>query len=84
MAWTMMQVPVGSDYRLSGKAVKRAITRNTILVVASAPCFPHGVIDHIEDIAQVSSPNNFHNVSTESCAWLAALCQRCAAGWVPR
>ncbi len=49
----LVMVPVGADYRLSGKAVKKAVTRNTILVIASAPGFPHGVIDHIEDIAQV-------------------------------
>ena len=51
----LVMVPVGADYRLSGKAVKKAITRNTILVIASAPGFPHGVIDHVEDIAQVSA-----------------------------
>ncbi len=49
----LVMVPVGADYRLSGKAVKKAVTRNTILVIASAPGFPHGVVDHIEDIAQV-------------------------------
>ena len=49
----LVMVPVGADYRLSGKAVRKAITRNTILVVASAPGFPHGVVDHIQDIAKV-------------------------------
>lgn len=49
----LVMVPVGSDYRLSGKAVRKAVTRNTILVIASAPGFPHGVVDHIGDIAQV-------------------------------
>ena len=50
----VLQIPVGKDFRLSGKAVKRAITRNTILVVASSPGFPHGVVDHVQDIAQVT------------------------------
>ena len=49
----LVMVAVGADYRLSGKAVRKAVTRNTILVIASAPGFPHGVVDHIEDIAQV-------------------------------
>ena len=49
----LVAVPVGPDYRLSGRAVRRAVTRNTILVIASAPGFPHGVVDHIEDIAKV-------------------------------
>ena len=48
-----LQLRVGRDYRLSAEAVRRAITRNTVLVVASAPGFPHGVIDHVADIAAV-------------------------------
>ena len=47
------QLRVGRDYRLSGDAVRRAITRNTVLVVASSPGFPHGVMDHVADIAAV-------------------------------
>ena len=47
------QVPVGRDYRVSAAAVKRAMTRNTVLVVASSPCFPHGVIDDVAGIARV-------------------------------
>lgn len=47
-------LPVGKDYRLSGERVRRALSRNTVLVVASAPCFPHGVVDHVEDIARVT------------------------------
>ncbi|KAL4518135.1 hypothetical protein Ndes2526A_g01416 [Nannochloris sp. 'desiccata'] len=51
----LIRVPVGKkDYRLSAKAVAKAISRNTILVVASSPGFPHGVMDHIEDIAAVA------------------------------
>ena len=48
-----LQLPVGKDYRLPGSAVRRAISRNTVLVVASCPGFPHGVMDHVEDIAKV-------------------------------
>jgi sphinganine-1-phosphate aldolase len=50
----LLQLRVSRDYRLSGEAVARAITRNTVLVVASAPGFPHGVMDHVADIAAVS------------------------------
>eukprot|EP00877_Chromochloris_zofingiensis_P001217 jgi/Chrzof1/11096/Cz05g23150.t1 len=48
-------VPLGNDYRLNGKAVARRITGNTILVVASAPGFPHGVIDDVRGIAAAAS-----------------------------
>lgn len=37
---------IGSDYRLHGKAVA-CITGKTILVVTSAPGFPHGVIENV-------------------------------------
>lgn len=54
----LVKVRVGKDYRLSGSAVGRAIGRNTVLVVASSPGFPHGVMDHIEDIAKVKKQKN--------------------------
>ena len=47
------QVPVGRDFRLTAAAVRRALTHNTALVVASTPCFPHGVIDDVVGIAEV-------------------------------
>lgn len=37
----------------AGKAVAKALTRNTAVVIASAPGFPHGVVDHVESIAKV-------------------------------
>ena len=46
------QVPVGRDYRLTAAAVARAVNKNTVLVVASSPCFPHGVVDDVAGIAQ--------------------------------
>lgn len=49
----LVRVNVDSEYRVTGAAVARAIGRNTILVVASAPGFPHGVMDRVQDIAKV-------------------------------
>ena len=75
----LLQIPVGKDFRLSGKAVKRAITSNTILVVASSPGFPHGVMDHVQDIAQVSAEHWGHGGHHAVGHWLrshyvASLC----------
>ena len=36
------------------EAAKRAITRNTIVIVGSAPCFPHGAIDPIQDLSELA------------------------------
>jgi sphinganine-1-phosphate aldolase len=35
--------------------VARSITHNTIVVVASAPGFPHGVVDDVEGIAAAAA-----------------------------
>eukprot|EP00741_Cyanophora_paradoxa_P004687 tig00000823_g4549.t1 len=50
----VIKVPVGKDYRADLRAMRRAITRNTILVYASAPGFPHGVIDNVEAIGAMA------------------------------
>ena len=43
--------------------VKRAITSNTVLIAASAPNFPHGIIDPIEELALLAFERNigFHS-----------------------
>ena len=37
------------------KAISRAITENTIMLVGSAPSYPHGIIDPIEDLAKLAA-----------------------------
>lgn len=49
-----VRVPVDGDYRADVAAVRRAITRNTIVIVGSAPCFPYGVIDPIEAMSALA------------------------------
>ncbi|XP_051935902.1 sphingosine-1-phosphate lyase 1 isoform X2 [Hippocampus zosterae] len=40
------------------KAMKRAINKNTAMLVCSAPQFPHGIIDPIEDVAKLAVRNH--------------------------
>ena len=47
------------------RATARAMSANTIMVYASAPSFPHGVIDPVEDLAKLASS---YGVSCSS-AW---------------
>jgi glutamate/tyrosine decarboxylase-like PLP-dependent enzyme len=51
----VITTPVRSDKRADVDAMRKAITPDTVLLVGSAPCFPHGVIDPIADIGQVAS-----------------------------
>jgi sphinganine-1-phosphate aldolase len=62
----LVRVPVGADYRADVGAMRRAVTRNTVALVGSAPTFPHGVIDPIEDLAAVAAERRigFH---TDAC-----------------
>jgi sphinganine-1-phosphate aldolase len=46
-----VRVPVGDDYRADVDAMAGAITDHTVLVVASAPQYPQGVIDPVPEIA---------------------------------
>lgn len=50
----MVRVPVGKDLRADVKAMKRAIKSNTIVMVGSAPSFPHGLIDPIEELSELA------------------------------
>lgn len=47
-------VPVDDDYRADVEATRETITRNTIVVVGSSPSFPHGVIDPIGPLSEIS------------------------------
>jgi glutamate/tyrosine decarboxylase-like PLP-dependent enzyme len=47
-------VPLAKDLRVDVGAMRAAIGPNTILLVGSAPNYPHGIIDPIEEIGSVA------------------------------
>ena len=63
---TVHKVPVGPDFRADVAAMAARVTANTILVVGSAPQYPHGVIDPIPELAALAADAgaNFH---TDAC-----------------
>ncbi|HSZ37691.1 MAG TPA: aminotransferase class V-fold PLP-dependent enzyme, partial [Acidimicrobiales bacterium] len=50
----LVRVPVDADFRVSAAALEAACTDETIMVVASAPTYPHGVIDPVVDVAALA------------------------------
>jgi sphinganine-1-phosphate aldolase len=62
----LVRVPVGPDFRADVAAMARAVTRRTVALVGSAPTFPHGVIDPVEELAAVAADRGigFH---TDAC-----------------
>jgi glutamate/tyrosine decarboxylase-like PLP-dependent enzyme len=62
----LVRVPLDAEYRADVAAARRAINRNTIVVVGSAPCFPYGVVDPIEKLSALARKRGigFH---TDAC-----------------
>ena len=62
----IVHVPVGDDWRADPHAIANAITDNTVVVVGSAPPFPHGIIDPIEELSEIARQRGigFH---TDAC-----------------
>src|ERR1700729_1130201 len=50
----LVRVPVEEDFRVNAGALAEACSDDTIMVVGSAPTYPHGVIDPITDIAALA------------------------------
>ena len=50
----VLRVPVGPDYRADVAAMARAASERTLMIVGSAPCFPYGVIDPIEELGELA------------------------------
>jgi glutamate/tyrosine decarboxylase-like PLP-dependent enzyme len=61
-----VRVDVGPDLRADVAATKRALGRNSICVVGSAPAFPHGQIDPIAELSELARDRGigFH---TDAC-----------------
>ncbi len=54
----IVTIPTRSDYRADVQAMREAVNKNTILLVGSAPSYPQGVIDPIEEIASLAKQNS--------------------------
>lgn len=49
-----VRTPVGGDFRADVSALRESVTDNTVVVVGSAPGWPHGRIDPIPEIARIA------------------------------
>jgi glutamate/tyrosine decarboxylase-like PLP-dependent enzyme len=62
----MVRIPVDRNYRADIRAAAKAITRRTVVVVGSAPSFPHGMVDPIAELSELARQRGvgFH---TDAC-----------------
>ncbi len=72
-----VKVPVGPDMRADVAATEAALTDRTALVVGSAPSFPHGVIDPIEELSELARARGSASTPTPASA---ASCSRSPNG----
>src|SRR3990172_2752381 len=61
-----IHIPVGDDFRADVAATEKSITDNTIVIVGSAPPFPHGLVDPIDELSELARAHGagFH---TDGC-----------------
>ncbi len=50
----MITAPLDKDFRVDMRAVRRLVNHNTILLVGSAPNYPYGTIDPIEELGRLA------------------------------
>ncbi|GAL34670.1 sphingosine-1-phosphate lyase [Vibrio maritimus] len=67
----IVRTPVAEDNRVDIEATKAAINENTIGLVGSAPCWPYGVYDRIEELS---------DIATEKGLWLHV--DACVGGYL--
>lgn len=62
----VIHIPVAPDFRADVAATERAVTENTVVIAGSAPPFPHGIIDPIEELSELARARGigFH---TDAC-----------------
>jgi len=66
MGLTLVQIPIGPDYRADVAAAEKLLSDQTALVVGSAPNYPFGVVDPIPELSALAAERgiSFH---TDSC-----------------
>lgn len=60
------RIEVGADWRADARAMSDAVDGDTVLIVASAPQYPQGVIDPVVSIAAIGQAHDV-NVHVDAC-----------------
>jgi len=62
----IIHAPLDKDYKADVNAVKSLITKNTIMLVGSAPQYAHGTVDPIPELAALAQKHNI-GMHVDSC-----------------
>jgi glutamate/tyrosine decarboxylase-like PLP-dependent enzyme len=50
-----VRIPIDENYQADLTAVRNAVNKNSIVIIGSAPGFPHGIIDPIEELSAIAA-----------------------------
>ena len=54
LGMTLLKAPLGPDWRVDAGWVREHVNERTVALVGSAPNYAHGIIDPIEDLAEIA------------------------------
>lgn len=62
LGFKVRRVGLAQNYRADAEAMASAVCKDTIAIIASAPAFPHGVIDPVREIGNIATAHGlwFH------------------------
>ena len=53
-----VRIPLKEDFKVDTQKVEKAINKRTVMILGSAPGYPHGVIDDIEALGNIAADKN--------------------------
>ncbi len=53
-----IRIPLDDGYKVNVEKVKKAVNSRTIMILGSAPGYPHGVVDPIGDLGRIGKEKN--------------------------
>lgn len=53
-----VRIPLDSGFRVDPNRVEKAVNRNTVMILGSAPGYPHGVVDPIAALGEIALNKN--------------------------
>ncbi len=61
-----IRIPIDSDFKADAAEARKAVSKNTVVIVGSSPSFPQGVVDPIKELSELAMENKigFH---TDAC-----------------
>ncbi len=52
------RAPLAANWGVDVKAVEKMVNKNTVMILGSAPEYPHGIIDPIEELGKIAKKHN--------------------------